>query len=72
MYRARVATERGTCDSCGLEADDLAGVHRAYLAPDPAGALVVDEVDGPVERWCGSCRVHYPHEEVASQDGRLG
>jgi len=65
VYRAQMATERGTCGSCGLESDDLADVHRAYLAADPTGALVVDQVAESVERWCGSCRAHFPHQEVA-------
>jgi hypothetical protein len=55
------ADAAGTCDSCGQPAEDLAAVHRAYLTPDDASELVLGEVADDVERWCGSCRSHYPH-----------
>jgi len=61
----------GTCDSCGQPAEDLAGVHRAYLAPDESGQLVLGEVADDLERWCGSCRSHYPHV-VAGGSGPTG
>jgi len=51
-----------TCDSCGHPAQDLAEVRRAYLTPDETGRLVPGQVEDEVERWCGSCRAHYPHE----------
>jgi hypothetical protein len=53
--------DQGTCDSCGLGADDLAPVHRVYLAPDESGELGPAETVLEVEHWCGSCRAHYPH-----------
>ena len=51
----------GTCDSCGQPAQDLVEVRRAYLTPGGGGELVLGEVAEDVERWCGSCRSHYPH-----------
>jgi hypothetical protein len=62
----------GTCDSCGQPAQDLAEVRRAYLAPDDAGQLVLGEVADEVERWCGSCRSHYPHVPVGDEPGVTG
>ncbi|HXX89572.1 MAG TPA: hypothetical protein VEI83_05035 [Acidimicrobiales bacterium] len=55
-------TAQGTCASCGLEATDLAPVHRAYLVADDAGGLELGELSEELEHWCGSCRSHYPHE----------
>ena len=56
--------ERGTCESCGADADDLVAVKRHYVTPEawdtPGKVEVVDEV----ERWCFACRTHYPHEAV--------
>jgi len=61
----------GTCDSCGLVEDDLAPVRRVYLDADEAGELRVADTVDEVERWCGSCRAHYPHveEEPGSAGG---
>ena len=56
------------CDSCGRDepSTDLQAVHRVYVTPeawDTEGKVdVVDEV----ERWCFSCRTHYPHQEIES------
>jgi hypothetical protein len=56
----------GTCESCGRKNEELVAVHRVYVTPeswDTAGRVdVVDEI----ERWCFTCRTHYPHEEVAA------
>ena len=64
----------GTCESCGQPAlaHDLAEVRRAYLTPDEAGALVLGEVSDEVERWCGSCRSHYPHVPAGPEGGETG
>ena len=53
----------GTCDSCGLEVEDLASVHRVYLDADESGELRVADTVAEIERWCGPCRSHYPHVE---------
>jgi hypothetical protein len=50
----------GTCESCGVEGEELTAVHRRYLAaPDGTRAeRVLDET----ERWCVACLTSYPHE----------
>jgi hypothetical protein len=53
----------GTCDSCGLDAEDLAAVRRVYLDADESGELRVADTAEEIEWWCGPCRSHYPHVE---------
>ena len=67
----RVVGETGTCDSCGLEVDDLAAVRRVYLDADESGELRVADTVAEIERWCGPCRSHYPHveDEAQTRDG---
>ena len=57
------APRHGTCDSCGLDTEDLAAVRRVYLDADESGELRVADTAEEIERWCGPCRSHYPHVE---------
>jgi len=54
-----------TCESCGREDRDVQPVHRVYVTPESWDTEGKAEVQADVERWCFSCRTHYPHEEVA-------
>ncbi|HSJ91284.1 MAG TPA: hypothetical protein VK917_04405 [Ilumatobacter sp.] len=53
-------TTSGTCESCGVDDEQLTPVRRKYLAaPDGSRAeRILDEV----ERWCIACLTSYPHE----------
>ena len=53
------------CQSCGRAAQDLEAVHRIYVTPEAWDTEGGAEVMSDVERWCFSCRTHYPHQEVA-------
>ncbi|MDQ3147484.1 MAG: hypothetical protein M3R01_11245 [Actinomycetota bacterium] len=59
-----MAGEEHTCESCGRGAEDLEPVHRIYVTPEAWDAEGRAEVLGEVERWCFSCRSHYPHQEL--------
>ena len=54
------------CDSCGRDEpeSDLEAVHRVYVTPEAWDTEGKVEVVDEVERWCFSCRTHYPHKEV--------
>ena len=54
----------GTCESCGREDADIVDVHRVYVTPEAWDQEGKEEVQADVERWCFSCRTHYPHEPV--------
>ncbi len=66
MYRASVCGHQGACDSCGRPDEDLVEVHRVYLTPESWETPEQVEVLPDVERWCFSCRTHYPHQLVES------
>lgn len=57
-------TTTGTCESCGADGEVLVAVHRTYVTPEawdqPGSSRTLDSV----ERWCFSCRTHYPHEDA--------
>lgn len=53
-----------TCDSCGRDEDDLVEVHRVYVVPEAWDTPGSEKTLTEVERWCFSCRTHYPHQEV--------
>ena len=55
----------GTCDSCGADATDLEDVRRVYVTPEAWDTEGKVEVQDGTERWCFSCRTHYPHQELA-------
>lgn len=56
--------ETGTCDSCGdLDRNDLVTLQRLYLTPSQPGEEPTVQV-GDIERWCASCRTHYPHQMI--------
>ncbi|HYD08571.1 MAG TPA: hypothetical protein VEA78_00605 [Acidimicrobiales bacterium] len=55
-----------TCESCGREDRDVQPVHRVYVTPESWDQEGKTEVQPDVERWCFSCRSHYPHEEVTA------
>ena len=55
-----------TCESCGRDDTDVRPVHRVYVTPESWDQEGKAEVQPDVERWCFSCRTHYPHEEVAA------
>lgn len=57
------------CDSCGGVERDLAALHRVYVTPAAWDAEERIEVVAEVERWCGVCRSHYPHQELAADPG---
>ena len=52
------------CDSCGREDAELVEVHRIYVVPEAWDTPGSEKKLTEVERWCFSCRTHYPHEEV--------
>ena len=54
-----------TCESCGREDRDIVPVRRVYVTPESWDTEGKAEVQPDVERWCFSCRTHYPHEEEA-------
>jgi len=54
----------GTCESCGRDDSDIVEVHRVYVTPEAWDTEEKAEVQPGVERWCFSCRTHYPHEVV--------
>lgn len=53
-----------TCDSCGRDEIDLVEVHRVYVVPEAWDTPGSEKTLTEVERWCFSCRTHYPHQEV--------
>lgn len=53
------------CESCGRTDEDTLAVRRVYVTPESWDTEEKIEVMDEVERWCFSCRTHYPHEEVA-------
>ena len=54
----------GTCESCGVAADDLAEVHRVYVIPAAWDTEEKVEVSEELERWCFPCRSQYPHQPL--------
>ena len=52
------------CESCGSDAGDLEAVHRVYVTPESWDTEGKVEVVAEEERWCFSCRTHYPHQPV--------
>lgn len=59
-------SELGTCDNCGRDESEVAGVKRMYVVPGswdgPGSSTTMDEV----EQWCFSCRTQYPHADPES------
>ena len=53
-----------TCDSCGRDETELVEVHRVYVVPEAWDTPGSEKTLTEVERWCFSCRTHYPHQEV--------
>ena len=60
---ADTSSDSGTCDSCG-SVERLTTVRRVYVTPESWDTEGKAEVQAEVERWCFSCRTHYPHEEA--------
>lgn len=56
----------GTCESCGRDDDDIVEVHRVYVTPEAWDQEGKEEKQPGTERWCFSCRTHYPHEEASA------
>ncbi len=54
----------GSCASCGDDGVEVVAVHRIYLTPEAWDQEEKVEVLEAVERWCFSCRSHYPHQEL--------
>lgn len=54
-----------TCESCDRVDGDVQPVRRVYVTPESWDQEGKAEVQPDIERWCFSCRSHYPHEEVA-------
>ena len=60
----------GTCDSCGRENEETVAVRRVYLIlpegtppgdPDTLQERAEPRPEDESERWCASCRDHFPH-----------
>jgi hypothetical protein len=51
-----------TCDSCGIEGEEVVELHRLYVTPEDWDTTGKVEVVEEVERWCFPCRTMYPHQ----------
>jgi hypothetical protein len=63
--------QKGTCQSCGRDDEEVGAVQRVYLlvpedGADGAPAEERIQVEDEVEYWCWSCREHFPHVPLSA------